>query len=232
MSHLVDGFCIKDIQALKEVVAKQCPELELVEGTTYRTWITDHGRLAGDYPIPGMYQAILAKSLQADGVDIVKIAAEMGIKLPENVLDLEKMPWNLSQQRSLLKNEQVQKAYKQIVSQRMSKDSQYVIRYKKSENKPQAYEIGLVPHPFRKGEFVMMTDFFSQGNGLLCAKGVGQHTNKGGVDAWANELKQGYAARATERAIERQMDLRNPAYSQVSRQTLADGRIVYQVKGR
>ena len=78
----------------------------------------------------------------------------------------------------------------------------------------------------------MMTDFYNQGNGLLRAKGVGQYTHKSGVDAWANELKQGYAARATERAIERQQAMHNPAYSQVSRQKLPDGRIVYQVKGR
>jgi hypothetical protein len=232
MSHLVNGFCVKDITALKQVVEKQCPQLELVEGTKYRTWITDHGRLAGDYPIPGVYQTILAENLKAKGLDLVKIAAELGVTLPANTRDLENNPWDLVTQKKLLNNSSVRNEYENIVKNRMSKDSQYVIRYKASENKPQAYEIGLVPHPFQKGEYIMMTDFYLQGNGLLWAKGVGQHTSKGGVDAWANELKQSYAARATERAIERQQSMQNPAYGQVSKQKLPDGRIVYQVRGR
>lgn len=232
MSHLVNGFCVKDIGALKQVVEKQCPQLELVEDTTYRTWITDHGRLAGDYPIPGFYQMILAENLKAKGLDIVKLAADLGVTLPENIRELENKPWDLAMQNKLLLNPDIRKQYDEIVKNRMSKDSRYVIRYKASENQPTAYELGLVPHPYRKGEYIMMTDFYNQGNGLLRATGVGQYTNKGGVDAWANKLKQGYAARATERAIERQQTMHNPAYSQVNKQKLPDGRIVYQVKGR
>ena len=232
MSHLVNGFCIKDIQALADTVKSQCPELELVESNTYRTWITDHGQLVGDHPIPGLYQAVLAKQLKDKGIDIVAIAAKKGITLPANILELETKPWNLSQQRRLLEDESVKAAYDDVVKNRMSKDAKYCIRYKDKQGPEGAYEIGLVPHPFRAGEFVMMTDFYAQGNGLLRAKGLGKYTQKAGVDSWANELKQGYAVRATERAINRQVAMHNPAYSQVTKKVLADGRIVYEVRGK
>lgn len=232
MSHLVNGFCVKDITALKEVVTKNCPELELVESNVYRTWITDNGRLVGDHPLPGLYQALIAHRLRAKGVDIQKIAAEAGFSLPENILDLESKPWTLEQQRKLLKIAAVKAEYDQLVTKEMSKDSKYCIRYKASEKKEKAYEIGLVPHPFRKGEYVMLTDFFAQGKGLLNAKGLGEHTSKNGVDAWANELKQNYSVRAAERAIQREMQQQNPAYQQVQKRQLADGRIVIEVKGR
>jgi len=232
MSHLVNGFCVKDITALSQVVKEQCPQLELVEGTQYRTWITDHGRLAGDYPIPGFYQAILANELSLEGFDLAVIAKEMGVTLPAKLSDLESQPWNLATQKRLLQNEKVHAAYKRIVKERMSKDCQYVIRYKAGEGNKGAYEIGVIPHPFRNGEFVLMMDFFSQGNGLLNAKGLGKHESKAGVDNWANQLKQGYAARATERVIQQQMAMGNPAYGQVTRVAMPDGRLVYQVKGR
>jgi len=232
MSHLVNGFCVKDITALSQVVKEQCPSLEMVQGTTYRTWITDNGRLVGDHPLPGFYQLILAKDLEKSGVDLAAIASKMGVKLPANLSELENKPWNLSAQQKLLRDDAVLKAYNDIVQNRMSKDCQYVIRYKPNEGKKNAYEIGVVPHPFRKGEFVLMTDFFQQGKGLLEAEGLGRYESIAGVDNWANQLKQGYAARATERVIQQQMAMGNPAYGQVTRVAMPDGRLVYQVKGR
>ena len=232
MSHLVNGFCVKDITALKAVVQAQCPELELIESKTYRTWITDNGRLVGDHPLPGIYQAVLAHRLKEKGVDVRALAKSMGFEIPENILDLETNPWNLEQQRKLLQNEAVKAAYTKLTTKEMSKDAKYCIRYRPELNKKSAYEIGLVPHPFRKGEYVMLTDFYAQGNGLLSAKGLGAHKSKAGVDSWANELKQSYSVRAAERVIQREMANRNPAYQQMQKRTLPDGRIVIEVKGR
>lgn len=41
------------------------------------------------------------------------------------------------------------------------------------------YEIGVVPHPEKPGEYLLMTDWYSQGNGLLKCQGVGaRHTTR------------------------------------------------------
>lgn len=59
MSHVMAcmDFAVSDLDLLAEVVARTCPELELVEQTTYRNWATDHGRLVGDYKPPAWMKA-------------------------------------------------------------------------------------------------------------------------------------------------------------------------------
>lgn len=231
MSHLESGFCVTDIEALAFTVKEKCPELEMVKQTKYRTWITDHGRLVGDYPLPAIYQLKLMAALKRKNVDVHAKAKAQGVNLPANLLDLEKKPWSLEDQRKLFKDEDFAKAYADLTSNTISQDAEYVIRLK--NNSDQAYEIGLVPHPVRKGEFLMMTDFYNQGRGLLNAKGVGRHkTNQQGADSWGGELKQAYAAKAAERTIMKQIQAGNPEFGNYTKTVLPDGRIKIEVTPR
>lgn len=232
MSHIAAGFCVTDIAALAQTVKLQCPDLELVKQNTYRTWISDHGGLVGDYPLPGLYQVKLMAALKKQGVDVHAKAKARGVELPANLLELEQKPWDLKQQRKLLEDADFAAAYKKLTTTVVGKDAEFVIRYKAGKGNKDAYEIGLVPHPVRKGEYVMMTDFYGQGNGLLRAKGVGEHRHKGGEDSWGGELKQSYAVRAAERAIIKQMEAGNPEFASYVKTTLPDGRIVLTVTPR
>ena len=229
MSHLESGFCVTDIVALAQTVKEQCPDLELVKQKTYRTWVTDFGQLAGDYPIPAIYQIKLLAALKREGVDVHAKAAACGVTLPANLLDLEKKPWTLDQQRCLFQDPTFDKAYKTLSAEVISKDAEYVIRYKKGKGQPDAYEIGLVPHPIRKGEFMMMTDFYRQGSGLLYAQGLGRHESKNGVDTWGGQLKQGYAVKAAERSIVSQIQAGNPEFGSYKKVVLPDGKIKIEV---
>jgi hypothetical protein len=74
-----------------------------------------------------------------------------------------------------------------------------------------------------------MCDFYSQGKGLLLAKGVGQHKAVGETNSWGGELKQSYAVRAAERAIVTQMRAGNPEYGGYNKVLLPDGRIKLEV---
>lgn len=232
MSHLNSGVTITDIEALALVVKAQCPDLELVRQKTYRTWITDHGSLVGDYPLPGIYQLKLMAALKRQGVDVHAKAKAKGVELPANLLELEDKPWTLEQQRKLLEDPAFSEAYKKLNKEVLGKDAEFVIRYKAGKGRSDAYEIGLIPHPVRKGEYVMMTDFYAQGNGLLEAKGVGRHVHKGGNDSWGEELKMAYSIRATERIVDSQMKQGNPNFAEVTKVTLPDGRVMIQVKSR
>jgi hypothetical protein len=234
MSHIASGFCVTDIQALAMAVKSQCPDLELVRQKTYRTWITDHGRLVGDYPLPGLYQVKLMAALKKQGVDVHAKAKAQGVTLPADLLELEHKPWNAAEQHRLLQDPAISSGYQRLTKDVVGKDAEFVIRVKggKEGKDPSAYEIGLVPHPTRKGEFVMMTDFFAQGNGLLQYQGVGQYTRKGGTDSWGGELKQAYAVRAAERAIVSQIQAGNPEYGSYTRTVLADGRVKFEVQPR
>lgn len=232
MSHLNSGVTITDIEALALVVKAQCPELELVRQKTYRTWITDHGSLVGDYPLPGLYQVKLLARLKKQGVDVHAKAKARGVELPANLLELEQKPWDLKQQKKLLEDPEFATAYKNLTTEIVGKDAEFVIRYKEGKGNPKAYEIGLVPHPVRKGEYVMMTDFYCQGNGLLEAKGVGRQMRKGEKDTWGDELKMAYSIRATERIVENQMKAGNPNFAEVTKTTLADGRVMFEIKTR
>jgi len=154
MSHLESGFAVTDIEALAVSVKQQCPELELVRQKNYRTWATDHGSLVGDYPLPGIYQVKLMSALKKKGIDVHAIAKAKGVELPANLLDLLKKPWNLSVQRKLFADPAFATAYKQISADVVGKDAEFVIKYKDGKGSKGAYEIGLVPHPSNKGEYV------------------------------------------------------------------------------
>lgn len=234
MSHVASGFCVTDIEALKQVVQQQCPELELVAQKSYRTWISDNGELVGDYPLPWLYQIkLLGKVAAKVGKEAMYAAAKTaGVTLPENLLDLEKKPMTLDQQRQLLQNPAFNEAYKEVSKTLVGKDADYVIRYKQGHGPSSAYEIGLVRHPVNQGEFIMMTDFYSQGNGLLRAKGLGQHVHHNGKDSWGAELKKSYAVTAAERKIQQQIKAGNPEFGSYKKVTLPDGRIKIEVTPR
>lgn len=230
MSHVDSGFCITDIAALALTVKEQCPELELVKQTTYRTWISDHGKLVGDYPLPGIYQIKLMAALKHQGVDVHAQAAKQQVKLPANLLELEKKSWSLEEQKRLLNDPTFSKAYDKLCQEVVGKDARYVIKYKEGKGRSDAYEIGLVPHPVNKGEFVMMVDFYGQGNGILQAKGVGPHKRIGpDKDGWGAELKKAYAVCAAERKIRQEIAAGNPEFGSYKKIPLADGRVKFEV---
>ena len=214
MSHLESGFAVTDIESLAKTVKEQCPELELVRQKNYRTWATDHGSLVGDYPLPGIYQVKLMVALKKKGLDVHALAKAKGVELPENLLDLLKQPWNLSVQRKLFSDPAFADAYKQISADVVGKDAEFVIKYKKGKGSKAAYEIGLVPHPSNKGEYLMMTDFYAQGNGLLNSPGLGKHKpGTAGKDSWGGELKRGYAKKAALKRIQQEVKAGNPEFA-------------------
>ncbi len=228
MSHLASGFCVTDIEALALTVKEKCPQLELVRQKEYRTWTTDHGgSLVGDYPLPGLYQLLMVASLKKQGVNVHAKAEALGVKLPNNLADLETKSWDLKQQRLLLQDETFKAAYEKICAETVGKDAEFIIRYKKEVGANHAYEIGLIPHPIRKGEYMMLTDFYAQGNGLLNAKGVGVHISED--NSWGGELKQAYASMAAERAIVAQIKSGNPEYGRYEKTVLSDGKIKIEV---
>ena len=234
MSHVDSGFCVTDVAALAMTVKAQCPELELVKQKTYRTWIADRGSLVGDYPIPWIYQLKMLAALKRQGVDVHAKAAAKGVELPKNLLELEKKPWTLDQQRKLLQDPTFKKAYDKLCQEVIGKDAEFVIKYKQGQGSKDAYQIGLVPHPVNKGEYVMMTDFYNQGNGILRAKGVGQHryVSGGSEDKWGGELKKSYAVSAAERKIQAEIKAGNPEYGSYKKVTLPNGTVKFEVLPR
>ena len=233
MSHLESGFCVTDLKSLDEVLKEQCPELELVQQKTYRTWAADCGTLVGDYPLPSLYQLKLMIALKKQGVDVHAQAKAVGVELPANLAELETKPWNLEQQNKLRKDPTFQKAYDALNKDVVGKDATYVIKYKAGKGPAKAYEVGVVQHPLREGEYVMLTDFYNEGNGLLKAKGLGQTVNKpDGSVSWGGQLKQAYAARAAERTIQQQITEGNPEFGSYTKQVLPDGKIKIEVHPR
>ena len=230
MSHVDSGFCVTDIAALALTVKEQCPELELVKQDTYRTWITDHGQLVGDHPLPAIYQIKLMAALKRQGVDVHERAAARGVELPANLLELEKKPWTLDEQQRMFKDPTFKKGYETICQEVVGKDAEYVIKYRQGAGRRDAYEIGLVPHHVNKGEYVMMVDFFAQGNGLLKSPGIGKHDRK--KDTWGGELKKSYAIRAAERKIQAEIKAGNPEFGSYKKTELPDGRVKIEVSPR
>jgi hypothetical protein len=230
MSHLESGFAVKNPAILKRVVELTCPDLEMVQQKAYRTWVTGRGSLVGDYPLPSIYQLILVretnKALQATGQNIWQAASAVGVTLPADLTTLEETPWNLEQQNALLKIPELANEYRKLNQETISKDADWVIRHKTSRS---MYEIGLVPHPLRKNEWSMMTDFYAQGGGLLNCTGVGQHRRHEGKDVWGGTLKQAYGVAVAEHAIATEMAKKNPEYNSVSKTVLADGTIRLEV---
>jgi len=239
MSHVDSGFCITDITALALTVKAQCPDLELVRQESYRTWISDHGKLVGDYPLPGIYQIKMMAALKRQNIDVHGKAAKQQVELPANLLDLEKKPWTLEEQKQMFRDPTFAKAYEKICQDVVGKDAEFVIKHKAGKGRKGSYEIGLVPHPVSKGEYVMMADFYAQGNGILEATGVGKHSHtKGkdshtnGKDGWGSDLKKSYAVCAAERKIQGEIANGNPEFGSYKKTILPDGRVKLDVSPR
>jgi len=199
MSHVAESkIKITDIQALFEAVKAGCPELEMVRGTEYRTWVTDHGSLAGDYPLAPLYQLKAIGQMIKDGHDVHTLAKAQEVTLPEKLADVENNPLTLEELKKLKHIPEFKDAFDKV-EKTISKDAEYVIRYKKDHPKRgKAYEVGVVPHPYKKGEYTLMTDFYQDGKGLFDAKGLGGHKKvekddgKPPADDWGQELRQRY----------------------------------------
>jgi hypothetical protein len=236
MSHVdtSESCRVTDLEALYKTIKEQCPELELVKQKTYKTWIDDHGQLVGDYPLPWIYQLkMLGRLIQKHGeAKVRQMAKDTGVELPANLRDIEKNPLTLQQQKKLLTNPDFKEGYEHVTKNVVGKDAEYAIRYKPEQGKKRAYEIGLVKNPLNQGEFLMMCDFFSNGNGLLRAKGMGEHKREGSKDTWGAELKHGYAVNAAERKIQQQIAAGHPEYGSYRKVKLDDGRVMLEVKPR
>ena len=228
MSHVTASKVkITDIEALAEAVNTGCPDLEMVKANEYRTWVTDNGSLAGDYALAVIYQLQALVALKKQGINVHQKAAEVGVTLPENLIDLEKSPLTVEQLGKLKQLPDFARELKAAES-RISKDASYVIRYKKSDERhKRSYEIGVVEHPYKKGAFTLMTDFWQNGKGLFDAKGLGKHktVEKDGKtqDDWGHELRQRYTVIA----------MRNRAQKEGKKvtkvETLPDGSIRMEV---
>jgi len=236
MSHVdtSESCRVTDLEALFKTLKDQCPELELVKQSTYRTWIDEHGRLVGDYALPWIYQLkMIARVVQRIGeAKTRQLAEESGVKLPADLREIEKNPLDLQQQRKLLTNPDFKEAYDHVSNKVVGKDAEYAIRYKPGQGQKGAYEIGLVKNPLNQGEFLMMCDFYANGAGLLRAKGMGEHKREGSKDTWGAELKHGYAVNAAERKIQQQIAAGHPEYGSYKKVTLPDGRVMLEVTPR
>jgi len=200
---------VTDLPAMEQAIAEQCPDLVLEKDSKYRTWLTDHGSLVGDAPLPGLYQLHMVAMLAQQGVDVRAEAKKVGVELPENLLDLEQVkPWTLKEEQQLRRSEHFREAYDHVTKKVMGQDAEYVVRPKPGHAlRGKAYELGLVPHPLVNGRYALMTDYYNQGNGLLKLKGVGQYTvaaaagsDKPPEPVWAAELKQTYNVLAAKNA--------------------------------
>ncbi len=236
MSHIVKakGDTIKDPLAVAETVKDQCKQCTFAKQKNFKTWADDHGSLVGDYPLPGHYQVKMLGALKKDGVDVHALAKAKGVELPENLLDLLEEPWNLATQRKLLSDPVLNEGYKHVSKNVVGKDAEFVIKYKDGQGPKGAYEIGLVPHLVNKGEYIMMTDFYNQGNGLLNAPGIGKHkTGADGEENWGGELKRGYAKRAALRRIQQEVKAGNPEFAgkNVKVESLPNGKTKIIVEG-
>lgn len=233
MSKIAEGFAITDIEALNEVIKATCPDLELVKQKQFRTYTRAGDTHGQDYVLPGVYQLKLLVQLHQDGVDIRSLFAEIGVQLPESLLDIEKTPWSYKDQDKLLKNRDFKDAMEKFCRETRNQDAEYVIRMK--PNLPQArgsYEIGLIQHPDpqRDNEFVALTDTFSAGAAIFHAKGVGGIRGvHGGEEVWGAELRRNYATHAAERAVQRQIDDPTSGVYAMNKVTLSDGTVRIEV---
>lgn len=228
MSHVAESdFCVTDIGLLKSVVEKQCPTLELVKTNKYRTWVSDHGALVGDYPLPGSYQVRVARATVArmPAHKFVAMAAAQGVKIPYDLDELEEHPLSLSDVNKLKSSIPEFKEAYESVSDQIGYDADYVIRNKDPLKQQDQYGIALVPNPVRENEWDMVCDFWGDGKGILAEPGVGKYVKVKNEDVWAGSLKQAYNVAATLQAIATQNMLGNPLYQNHSVQTLPDGTV-------
>ena len=238
MSHVDSGFCVTDLEALEQAVKSGCPQLEMVKQNTYRTWVTDHGKLAGDYPMPGIHQLRMFQLATEAGLDVRTLAANAGVTLPKHLGDLVANPLSLKDQAKLTCGSGPLVAqYNKTVSTYIGKDAEYAIRYKPDAGTKAAYEIGIVPNPVADGEYLMMTDWYNQGNGLLHATGLGtceqvENANGESEDTWGGELKHNYAVTTAEKTIQREIENGNPEYGSYDRVAAADGSVGFTVYPR
>lgn len=232
MSHISAGFTVTDIETLRQVVEANCPTLQLVEQSTYRCWVTDHGQLAGDYPLPPAYQIRLLLKMQAAGVDVEAIQQQCKVT-PRSVQQLESNPWSLDEQQKIQKTAAGRLAYEQLVTE-IGQDASYAIVLKpevKTAQQPvkgstPMYEIGLVEHPLHKGQYDMVADFFIQGYGLMNQPGVGEATQDAdGRDVWGGQLKQAYAVAAAEKEIQHLSRFSDFEMTNVRKTVLEDGTV-------
>ena len=217
MSHVSAGKVkVKDLAALLQAVKgmpeygiEGCPELELVKQSTYK-W---YGHVVGDSAPTPVYQLqamiYMIKELNLSWEKVRELAKGAGVELPESPLQLEENPLDLNDTRKLLQIAQFKEAFDKQ-NEKIGNDAEFVIRYKKEHSRSsESYEIGVIPHPTREGEYWLSADYWQNGHGLMHAKGLGGvvHEKKTeiGPDGketevvttdWGQELKQRYTAAA------------------------------------
>ncbi len=234
MSHVTSGgkFVIKLLIAVATYVKQFCPDCEFLvakkgEKLEYRNWITERGRLVGDAPLGGLYQLKLALHLKTLGKDLNDIAQQCGVA-KQDIANLDSEPWDLATERKLKTNETFMAAYKHIEQNVIGKDAVAKISKKGDDN---AYEIGIVEHPLRKGVFVMCADTYMQGRGILKCKGIGKAQGTNPEDKWAVELKQGIATYESLNTFERQAALKNQAYQTKKVEKMPNGKLRVTIGG-
>lgn len=222
MSHISSGFTVTDIETLRKVVELNCPTMTLVKQNTYHCWVTDHGGLAGDYPLPAAYQIKLLLKMTTAGVDCYKLQQDCDVT-PRSIQQLESNPWSLSEQSRIVGTYEGKAAYNQLVSE-IGNDASYAIVPK--DKTSTMYEIGLVEHPLHKGQYEMVADFFAQGYGLMTQPGIGEYARSvDGQDLWGGQLKQAYAVAAAEKEIQRLTRFDDFEMTNVRKTVLADGTV-------
>jgi hypothetical protein len=232
MSHIDVGFAVVDLQALAEVVAANCPELEMVADNNYRVWATVHGYVSQGGSIPPIYQLQLVHHvLTVQKQSPQRLAATKGIELPEDLTQLEMQPWDAVQQAKLLQIPEFMTAFKYLGEKVVGRDAVQVIRFKaeaaaKSHDHERAFEIGVVPHPLRpSAEYLLMTDTYRPE--LLRSQGVGGVRSN---NSWGADLKRAYATRATVRHIEQ--GIQQGQYTSYQQQVLENGSTRFVVEAR
>jgi len=217
MSHVSAGkIKVTDIEALFRAVKglpeyeiEGCPELELVRSNTYK-W---YGTVVGDSAPTPVYQLqamiYMVKEMNLSWEEVRELAKEAGVELPESPLQIEQQPLELSDVRKLHQIAQFKEAFNKQ-NELIGKDSEFIIRYKKDHSRHgEAYEIGVIPHPTRQGEYWLSADSWQNGQGLMHAKGLGEvvHDTKTeiGPDGketevhttdWGQDLKRRYTVAA------------------------------------
>jgi len=225
MSHIsAGGIPITDIIALYQSIKglpeysiEGCPELELVKQGTYK-W---YGSVVGDSAPTPVYQLqamiYMVKDLGLSWEEVRELAKGAGVELPESPLQIEEKqenvkhsgPLDLNDTRKLLQIAQFKEAFDKQ-NELVGKDAEYVIRYKKEHSRSgESYEIGVIPHPTRKGEYWLSADYWQNGQGLMHAKGLGgvvrEKKTEIGPDGketevyttdWGQDLKRRYTVAA------------------------------------
>mgnify|MGYP000549836706 CR=1 FL=1 len=235
MSHVSSSgkFVIKMLIAVAMYVKNSCPDCEFVvakngEKIEYRNWVTERGQLVGDAPLGGLYQLKLALHLKTQGKDLNEIAQQVGVA-KQDIANLDSNPWDLATERKLKTNETFMAAYKHIEQNVIGKDAVAKISKKNDAN---AYEIGIVEHPTRRGVFVMCVDTYMQGRGILKCKGIGQAKGQNAGDKWAIDLKQGIMAHESGQTFMQQQVLQNKAYGTRKVEKMPNGKLKITIEGR